>query len=79
MREAPCRTLMELWQSGANVQAYDPAAMEEAKRIYGDNPRLSLFDDKYEVLQGADALVICTEWQQFKKPDLVEMEKAYAK
>jgi UDPglucose 6-dehydrogenase len=34
-----------------------------------------LFDDKYEVLQGADALVICTEWQQFRVPDLVEMEK----
>ena len=74
MREAPSRTLMEaLWRSGATVQAYDPVATVEAKRIYSMQNKLKLFDDKYEALQGVDALVICTEWQQFRVPDLEEM------
>ena len=74
MREAPSRILMEsLWQSGATVQAYDPAAMEEAERIYGVHAGLTLCGDKYAALQDADALVICTEWQQFRVPDFAEM------
>ena len=74
IREAPSRTLMEaLWESGATVHAYDPAAMEETERIYGMHPRLNLFDDKYDALQDVDALVICTEWQQFRVPNLAEM------
>ena len=74
MREAPSRTLMEaLWQSGAIVQAYDPVAMEKADRIYGKHTSLTLCDDKYTALQGADAVVICTEWQQFCVPDFSEM------
>jgi UDPglucose 6-dehydrogenase len=74
MREAPSRTLMEaLWQSGAIVQAYDPVAMGEAERIYGKHVGLTLCSDKYAALQGADALVICTEWQQFRVPDFAEM------
>jgi UDPglucose 6-dehydrogenase len=74
MREAPSRTLMEaLWQSGAIVQAYDPIAMEEAGRIYGKHAGLSMCGDKYAALQGADALAICTEWQQFRSPDITEM------
>jgi UDPglucose 6-dehydrogenase len=76
MREAPSRTLMEaLWQCGAIVNAYDPAAMEEAQRMYGTQARLHLFDDKYDALGDADALVICTEWQEFRAPDLSEMAK----
>ena len=76
MREAPSRTLMEaLWQAGAIVQAYDPVAMKEAERIYGKHSGLTLCGDKYAALQGADALVICTEWQQFRVPDIVEMSK----
>ena len=76
MREAPSRTLIEaLWKCGANVNAHDPAAMREAKRIYGMEKRLSLFEDKYEALQDVDALVICTEWQQFRVPDLAEMAR----
>ena len=75
MREAPSRTLMAaLWQAGANVQAFDPVAMEEAERIYGSRADLSLCADKYAALQDADALVICTEWQQFRAPDFAEME-----
>jgi UDPglucose 6-dehydrogenase len=75
MREAPSRTLIELlWQHGASVHAYDPIEMEEAKRIYGARADLVLCADQYAALQDADALVICTEWQQFRVPDFSEME-----
>ena len=75
MRAAPSRTLMEaLWQVGVKVQAFDPVAMKEAARIYGLNASLTLCTDKYAALQDADALVICTEWQQFRAPDFIEME-----
>ncbi len=71
MREAPSRVLMEaLWQTGAIVQAYDPEATEEAERIYGHRENLILCDTKESALKGADALVIVTEWQEFKAPDL---------
>lgn len=74
MREAPSRTLMEaLWDCGARVQAYDPVAMDEARRIYGDREDLVLAPDKYSALADADALAICTEWQQFRAPDFDEM------
>ena len=75
MRAAPSRTLMEaLWQVGVKVQAFDPVAMNEASRIYEPNASLLLCADKYAALQDADALVICTEWQQFRAPDFDEME-----
>ena len=74
MREAPSRTLMEaLWQAGATVQAFDPVAMDETRKIYGERADLVLSPDKYAALQGAQALVICTEWQQFRAPDFEEM------
>jgi len=70
MREAPSRVLMEaLWNAGARVQAYDPEAMEETQRIYGDRDDLSLCGTKESALKGADALLIVTEWQVFKAPD----------
>ena len=70
MREAPSRVLIEaLWKAGAKVQAYDPEAMEETQRIYGDRDDLSLCGTKESALKGADALVIVTEWQAFKAPD----------
>lgn len=70
MREAPSRVLMEaLWQAGAKVQAYDPAAMEETQHIYGLQPLLQLCGTKEAALHNADALVIMTEWRQFKAPD----------
>lgn len=75
MRAAPSRTLMEaLWQDDVKIQAFDPVAMKEAARIYGSNANLTLCADKYTALEGADALVICTEWQQFRAPDFEEME-----
>jgi len=70
MREAPARDLMEaLWSAGASVRAYDPVAMKEARRIYGDRQELVLTDDAAQTLEGADALVILTEWQEFRSPD----------
>ena len=70
MREAASRVLMEaLWAAGAKVQAYDPEAMEEAQRIYGDREDLLLVGTKEAALKGADALVILTEWQAFRAPD----------
>ncbi|TPE48399.1 UDP-glucose dehydrogenase family protein [Amaricoccus solimangrovi] len=70
MREAAARVLMEaLWEAGASVQAYDPEAMEETQRIYGDRDGLTLVGTKEAALKGADALVILTEWQVFRAPD----------
>jgi UDPglucose 6-dehydrogenase len=74
MREAPSRALIEaLWRSGARVQAFDPVAMPETYRIYGQRDDLILASDKYQALEGAAALVVCTEWQQFRAPDFEVM------
>ncbi len=74
MREAPSRILMEaLWRRGAYVQAFDPVAMDEARRLYGEQCALQLCLDPYAACEGADALVICTEWQQFRSPDFARM------
>ncbi len=70
MREAPSRVLMEaLWQAGACVQAFDPEAMEEAQRLYGNRQDLTLCGTKEAALRGADALIIITEWQVFRAPN----------
>ncbi len=70
MREAPARELMEaLWAAGATVRAYDPVAMGEAERIYGKRDDLTLVADATAALDGADALAIITEWQEFRSPD----------
>ncbi len=70
MREASSRTLMEdLWKAGATVQAFDPEAMEETQRIYGDHSGLTLCGTKEQALKGADVLAICTEWKEFRSPD----------
>ncbi len=77
MREAPSRRLMEdLWSAGAVVQAYDPVAMDEAKRIYGDRDDLRLVEHPEEALEGADALAVVTEWMVFRSPDFEEVKKA---
>ncbi|MEO0344826.1 MAG: UDP-glucose/GDP-mannose dehydrogenase family protein [Pseudomonadota bacterium] len=70
MREAPSRVLMEaLWRAGATVRAYDPEALEEAQRLYGDREDLVLCDSAEDTLNGSDALVIVTEWQEFRSPN----------
>ena len=76
MREASSRVLMEaLWQAGAKVKAYDPEAMEEARRLYGHQKDLQLVTSKYDAIKEADALVIVTEWKEFKAPDFSEIKK----
>ncbi|NGO90597.1 UDP-glucose dehydrogenase family protein [Vreelandella stevensii] len=70
MREAPSRALMEaLWRVGAKVQAFDPKAMAECQRLYSQQAALTLAASREEALQGADALVICTEWKEFRAVD----------
>ena len=70
MREAPSRKLLEaLWQAGCTVRAYDPAAMNEARRIYGERPDFQLCERPMDVLTGAYALIIVTEWILFRSPD----------
>jgi len=58
-----------LWAAGASVQAYDPEAMGVAANIYTNGEALSLASSRDDALHGADALVICTEWQHFRAPD----------
>jgi UDPglucose 6-dehydrogenase len=75
MRDAPSRVLIKgLWARGATVTAYDPAAMHEAKRIFGDDPRLKLVDNSLATLDKADALVIVTEWKMFRTPDFTAIK-----
>jgi len=70
MREAPSRTLMEgLWAGGATVRAYDPAARAAASVLYKNETRLTLCDERDATLDGADALVVITEWNEFRSPD----------
>jgi UDPglucose 6-dehydrogenase len=70
MRDAPSRTLMEaLWAHGATVQAYDPEAMKECRRIYGERDDLVLVADRIQAVKRADALVVCTEWKEFRTLD----------
>jgi len=79
MREAPARVLMEsLWKAGARVQAFDPEAMEETQRIYEGEDRLQLCGTKEQAIRGADVLVICTEWKEFRSPDFQQIKNAIA-
>jgi UDPglucose 6-dehydrogenase len=75
MREAPSRQLMEgLWAEGAVVQAYDPEAASETRRIYGERADLRLCETQEETLENADALVIVTEWKVFRSPDFQKLK-----
>ena len=70
MREAPSVVLVdELIRRGATVSAYDPVAMTEAGRVFGVQPKLSFADSPMGALEGADALLIMTEWKEFRSPD----------
>jgi UDPglucose 6-dehydrogenase len=70
MREAPSRYLIaDLFEAGATVTAYDPVSIEEARRIYGDEPRLSYAAKPLDALDGADGLIIVTEWKEFRSID----------
>jgi len=79
MREASSRVLMEaLWAAGAAVRAYDPVANGEARRRYGDRPDLILCQSSEDTLEGADALAIVTEWQEFRSPDFQQIADSLA-
>jgi len=70
MRDAPSRVVIgELTRRGARITAYDPVAMPEAQRVLADAPGLSFAASQGEALEGADALIIVTEWKEFKSPD----------
>jgi UDPglucose 6-dehydrogenase len=70
MREAPSmRLLQQLWASGARVRAFDPQAMARASRIFGTRDDLVLCADADSATDGADALVVVTEWKEFRSPD----------
>ncbi|HTA26611.1 MAG TPA: UDP-glucose/GDP-mannose dehydrogenase family protein [Bacteroidia bacterium] len=74
IREAPALVIIdELLKQGAEVSAYDPAAMENVNRIYGS--KVYFATDEYQALQDADALVIATEWSEFRTPDFTEIKK----
>ncbi|MCZ6831827.1 MAG: UDP-glucose/GDP-mannose dehydrogenase family protein [Gammaproteobacteria bacterium] len=75
MREAPSRVLMEgLWDAGARVRAHDPEALAECRRIYGAREELTLCDNPDATLEGADALLVVTEWQSFRSPDFQKIK-----
>jgi UDPglucose 6-dehydrogenase len=76
MRQAPSRTLIDLLlKAGARVQAYDPVAAAEAQRIYAGQTGFVLAKNAYEAAQGADALAIVTEWQEFRSPDFERLKQ----
>ncbi|MGL4764730.1 MAG: UDP-glucose dehydrogenase family protein [Aeromonas sp.] len=79
MREAPSRPLLAaIWAAGGRVQAFDPKAMARARELYGERPDLLLCPTQESALEGADALLICTEWQSFRVPDFARMKSLLA-
>ncbi|MBD5544067.1 MAG: UDP-glucose/GDP-mannose dehydrogenase family protein [Lachnospiraceae bacterium] len=76
MRESPAITIIsELTKRGARVTAYDPKAMDEARECYlKGNDSVSYVESKYEALKGADALILITEWKEFRQPDMEEIK-----
>jgi UDPglucose 6-dehydrogenase len=76
MREAPARTLIDLLlKAGARVHAYDPVAAPEAARLYSGQVGFALAKNAYEAAEGADALAIVTEWQEFRSPDFERLKQ----
>jgi len=76
MREAPSRVVIEqLFEQGATVHAYDPVAMKEARRIYAGESRIQLADTPMAALEGCDALLIVTEWKEFRSPDFAGIKQ----
>jgi UDPglucose 6-dehydrogenase len=75
MREAPSLALIDdLVGAGASVRAYDPVARDEAKRIFADESRVEIVQSALAALEGADALAIVTEWQEFRSPDFAAIK-----
>jgi UDPglucose 6-dehydrogenase len=79
LREAPSRVIIdELLKDGAIVRAYDPIAMDECARLYADQANFSVTRDAYEAVDGADGLLIVTEWQEFRSPDFDRLKELLA-
>ena len=77
MREAPSHAIMEaLWDAGAGVRAYDPQALDTARRRYGDRSDLVLCENREDTLVNADALAVVTEWNEFRSPDFGAIKAA---
>jgi len=77
MRQAPALAIIaRLTQQGMRVRAFDPVARPKAREILADNPLVSIEDDPYAILQGADSLAVVTEWNQFRNPDFARIKKA---
>ncbi|MGB1174677.1 MAG: UDP binding domain-containing protein, partial [Luminiphilus sp.] len=77
MREAPSRFLLEnIWSCGGKVRAFDPEAMDVCKAIYGEREDMTYVASKDEALEGADCLVVCTEWKTFWSPDFEAIKAA---
>ena len=76
MREAPSIIIINgLIKAGAKIQAYDPVAMNEAKKVFGENSQIKYFEGNYEALKDANALLLLTEWHQFRYPDFSKIKK----
>jgi len=76
MREAPSRVVIEgLLQRGASVVAYDPVAMDEARRIYANERNVAFCDAPLKALDQADGLIIVTEWKEFRSPEFAEIKR----
>ena len=76
MREAPSLSIIkELTSRGMHVRAFDPVAADNGRRLLADNPLVTIVDDEYEACRGADALLVATEWNQFRNPDFVRVRK----
>jgi UDPglucose 6-dehydrogenase len=77
MREAPSRVLVaELLSLGATITAYDPVALNEARRIFHETPGIRFAETSTDALTGADALIVVTEWKEFRSPNFNEIKKA---
>ena len=76
MREAPSRVVINgLLARGATITVYDPVAMEEARKLFADEPGVRFASSTVDALDGADALIIVTEWKEFRSPDFADMKK----
>nr|WP_279311381.1 UDP binding domain-containing protein [Salinibacter ruber] len=77
-REAPSHVIInELLEDGAEVAGYDPEAMGTTRETFGD--QIGYGEGMYDVLEGAEALIICTEWHEFRRPDLGKVRDLLAK
>ena len=73
---AAIETMRLLTAKGMRVRAFDPEAGPSARKKIGTNPLVDIADDQYEILENADALVILTDWNQFRNPDFYKIKKA---